>query len=265
MIAGAAAALAASQSRESTIVAGSSIGSATATCKHGRSALAGGFATPFDPSTSAGPVVRFASMPSGRRGMRAKAFNFKSEEGELDSFAYCGAHAPRIAFKRIQLFPNGYGTAVALCKRGSQAIGGGFGTNKFSASRGPRIIAFTSRRAGKRGWRVSGFTIGDQSGDAAGRLIAYAYCKATKARVVTRSKTVEASSNELETLDVKCPKHRKALSGGFDGHFGSAPSGLRATVAITSKRVAHGRAWRTDALDASQDPAPITGYVYCRR
>ena len=179
---------------------------------------------------------------------------------------YCGAHAPQIAVKRVQLLPGSYGTALARCPRGTQAIAGGFGVNKFGPGKGPRIIAFTSRRAGERKWRVGGFNIGSSSGSGvAGRLIAYAYCSSSRSRIVTRAKSAQVEQDSLATVDADCPADAKALSGGFDGHFGPGSSDLRASAALTSKRVDHGGAWRTEALGISSEPVMITGYVYCRR
>jgi hypothetical protein len=262
VIAGATVALGAVQKRAATSIPPQATGSATANCKHGQVALAAGFAAPgFDPSSGGGPAVRFGSRFAGKRGVKTLGFNFGNDESELESFAYCGKRArpPEVRSKRVQIAPNSFGSVVAKCPHGSQAIAGGFASNRG-------IIALTSRRAGKRGWKVGGATI-DDSGNPSGppRLTAYAYCKAPGPEIVTRSKDTTVSS-AFRTSTAKCPKHAKAVSGGFDGNVRRLGGQLTAAGALDSKRAAHGRAWTTSALSVSApNPATITTYAYCRR
>ena len=112
--------------------------------------VAGGFAAPgFNPTANNGPVFRFASMPAGKRGIKTAAFNFSDNPGELDSYAYCAkrAHVLRIKSKRVRLFPGSYGSVVARCPHGRQAVGGGFRTASFTMTQGAPIFTFTSKRA----------------------------------------------------------------------------------------------------------------------
>ena len=261
-IAGAAAALGAVQRRAATTLPAQATGSVTAKCRHGQVALAAGFASPgFDPAAGGGPVVRFDSMPAGKRGVTTTGFNFGNQAGELASFAYCGKRArpPQVKSKRVQVAPSRYGSVVARCPRGSQAIAGGFATNQS-------IITLTSKRAGKRGWKAAGVNI-NNSGNPSERaqLVAYAYCKAPGPKIVTRSRDATVS-NGFRTSSVKCPRNGKALSGGFDGHVSRAGNQLRAAGTLDSKRAAHGRAWTTSALSVSApNEATITTYAYCRR
>jgi hypothetical protein len=262
VIAGAAVATGAIQRRAATSIPPQAMGSATAKCKHGQVALAAGFASPgFDPSSGGGPAVRFDSMLAGKRAVKTTGFNFGNDPGELDSFAYCGKRArpPEVRSKRVQVDPNSFGSVVAKCPHGSQAIAGGFATNQT-------IVTLTSRRAAKRGWKVVGVNF-DGSGNPAGPawLTAYAYCKAPGPKIVTRSKDTTVSSG-IRTSSVKCPKHAKALSGGFDGHVSDAGGQLKAAGALDSKRAAHGRAWTTSALSTSApNEATLTTYAYCHR
>lgn len=261
MIAGATVALGAVQRRAATTVPPQATGSATAKCKHGQVALAVGFAAPdFDPNGSGGgPVARFASRFAGKRGVKTTGFNFGNNASELDSFAYCGKRArpPEVRSKRVQVNSNSFGSVVAKCPHGSQAIAGGFASNGG-------IIALTSKRAGKRGWKVGGASIGNPGGQS-GPLTAYAYCKDPGPKIVTRSKDTTVSS-AFRTSTAKCPKHSKAVSGGFDGNVRRSSGQLSAAGALDSKRAAHGRAWTTSALSVSApNPATITTYAYCRR
>jgi hypothetical protein len=260
------------QRRKETVISAQTAGSVTAKCKRGQSALAGGFATrAFEPTDEAGPVTRFTSRPVGKRAVKARAFNFgETDPGTLDSFAYCGKRArpPKIRSNRVQIAPTESDSVIARCPRGSKAIAGGFGTNPFSKDQGPEILTLTSKRAGKRAWKVAGFNIGEGSPSGPGWLTAYAYCKTPGPEVAKRSKQAKVPANGIRTLDVKCPNHRKALSGGFDGHYRTSPQRQpQAAAAISSKRLGHRRGWRTVALGVSEPPdqGTITAYVYCRR
>jgi hypothetical protein len=261
-ITGSAVALGAVQRRATTSVPAQATGSVTAKCKRGEVALAGGFASPgFNPSAGGGPVARFDSLPAGKRGVETSGFNFGNDPGELDSFAYCGrrAHPPRIRSNRVRVAPSSYGSVVARCPQGSKAIAGGFGTNQS-------VITLVSKRVGKRGWKVAGVNIND-SGNPSGpaKLIAYAYCKAPGPRILTRSKDATVSSG-FRTSKVSCPRHARALSGGFDGHVRRTGNQLTAAGALDSKQAAHGRAWTTSALSVSApNAATITTLVYCHR
>jgi hypothetical protein len=262
-IAGATVALGAVQRRATTMVSPEAKGSATAKCKHGQVALASGFASPgFNPGGGGGPVVRLDSTLAGKRAIKTVGFNF-SDTGarELESFAYCGKRArpPKVRSKHVQVAPSGFGSVVAKCPDGTQAIAGGFATNR-------RVITLTSKRSGVRGWKVVGVNI-TNSGNPGGpaRLTAYAYCKVHAPKLVTRSRNATVSSS-FRTTKVKCPRQAKALSGGFDGHISAVGGQLTAAGALDSKRAAHGRAWTTSALSVSApNQARITTYAYCRR
>lgn len=262
-------AMAAFPQRATTSIAAQTKGSATATCEPGQVALAAGFAAPgFDPTSQDGPLARFASMPSGNGSVTTKAFNFdQAGSGELDSFAYCGTRRrpPKIESNGVSVPPSGFGSVVAGCPMGSRAIGGGFGTDKFSKT-GPEIITLTSKRSGRRGWKVAGFNIVDDSGPGqAGTLTAYAYCKAPGPKLSTESRDATVSTG-LRSLDVKCPDGERVRSGGFDGHFTSTGREPSAAGALTSKRIDHGKGWSTSSISVSApNPATITTYAYCRR
>jgi hypothetical protein len=265
VIAGAAVAMGAVQKRATTTLPPQTMGSATAKCNHGQVALAAGFASPdFDPDNGGGPAVRFDSMFAGKRAVKTTGFNFSSTDpSELASFAYCGKRArpPEARSKRVQIAPNSFDSVVAKCAHGSQAIAGGFATNQ-GANQG--IITLTSRRSGRRGWKAGGVNIGSGNPSEAW-LTAYAYCKTPGPKIVTRSKDTTVS-NSYRTTNVKCPKHAKALSGGFDGNVSGSGGQLTASGALDSKRTAHGRAWSTSALSVSApNEATITTYAYCHR
>jgi len=128
-LSGAAVALGASSNQATTTVAPSSSGSATAKCKDGEVALAGGFAAPgWDPGTAnGGPVARFDSVPTpNQRGIKTAGFNFNDNQAQdLKSFAYCGKRArpPAVRSMSVQIQRNTFDSVKAECPDGSRAIG----------------------------------------------------------------------------------------------------------------------------------------------
>ena len=250
--------------RHSETIEPGRIGTATAKCPGDRSAVAGGFAAPgFNPNAGT-TIGRIGSRRIGQRQIQARAFNFGNQDGVLASFAYCARndHGLEVESETTRVQANSRGSAVAKCPRGTSAVGGGFGTYRFSPQQGPQLITLTSKRVDDRRWKTVGVNINDQNRP--GTLIAYAYCAAVPFDLVTRSREVEAPAGTTRTFDVSCGNGSQAFSGGFDGHVAVAaqPQG---TAAITSKRAQGGKVWRTSALSVFGNPSPVTAYAYCRR
>jgi hypothetical protein len=256
-------ALAGVQRRATTSVPPMGFGTAIAKCKHGQVALAGGFAAPgWDPHTAnGGPVARIDLVPTGARKISTTGFNFNQNDAqELDSFAYCATRArpPKVVSKDVVVALDSFDSVTAHCPNGSQAIAGGFGTDQS-------VITLTSKRSGKRGWKVTGVNSSGLNGSTGPQtLTAYAICKNPGAKLVTRSKDVTVSS-DLATTQVKCPNGDKALSGGFDGHVGIAGGQLRAAGVLDSTRAERGRGWTSSAISTmAPQEATATTYAYCR-
>jgi hypothetical protein len=258
-------AMALRSARQSTTIAGGTFGKARARCPGRRTAVSGGFAAPgFNPN--AGPTVaRLGSKSADKRGIETRALNFGNVSGDLVSFAYCALHdhGLRVKSATTRVEPSTKGSAVARCPRGTEAVGGGFGTWKFDPSQGPQVLTLTSKRTGERGWKVVGVNFPPNSGPGhAGTLVAHAYCEAARFKLVTRSKEVTPGPGALKTFDVPCPNGGRAFSGGFDGHV--QIQGNQATATITSRRAAGGHAWRSSALSIFGNPGSATAYAYCR-
>ena len=205
---------------------------------------------------------RLGSLPAGKRGVKTIGLNFNDTDAqELDSFAYCGKRKrpPTVASEDVQVALNSFESVEAQCPSGSQAIAGGFGTDQS-------VITLTSKRSGKRSWKVVGVNLPQLGGSSRpASLSAYAYCKSPGATLVTKSKDITVSS-DLESTSVECPNDGKALSGGFDGHVKDTGGQLSAAGALGSKRAMGGSAWTTSAISTSgSNPATITTYAYCRR
>ena len=176
----AAIAIGAGTARHGTAIPGMSRGSATAKCKPGTTAVAGGFASPgFDPSNNGNGVARVSSKLVGKHSVKTRGYNFGRQPADLVSLAYCVKHGRGLYVRSSKVFvgPGSAGSAVARCRPGTEAVGGGFGTPGFSTRNGPRVLTLTSRRAGRRKWRVEALNMrGDSSpgDDRPGALLAYA-------------------------------------------------------------------------------------------
>lgn len=264
--AGSSVAMALQRDRQSTTIAPGSFGTVVAKCRDGRTAVSGGFAAPgFDPGNADATIGRLGSQRVGKQGIQARAFNFGDQAGDLVSFAYCArrGHGLRVKSASTRVEPNTMGSAVAKCPRDTIAVGGGFGTYRFSADEGPQVLTLTSKRLAERRWKVVGVNFNAMR---SGTLIAHAYCAAAPFELVTRSKEVTPPPGEIETFDVRCPRETMTFAGGFDGHIQLQGNEPTATAAITSRRASGGRVWRTSALSVfGPDPGSATAYVYCRQ
>ena len=179
--------------------------------------------------------------------------------------------------------PRGVGTTTAECPRKKRALSGGFGTQGFSREQGPQVLALTSKKAGKRKWKVEGYNIpaendsgGGQPGGSGGgqgqpgTLYAYVYCVKKSMRLKTVKRTVDLPPNpgdspgEARSVDVRCPRKSTVMSAGFDGNLVLAAE-ARAGGAISSTRVGR-RAWHTEAVNISDSgTSKLTAYAYCKK
>jgi hypothetical protein len=265
---GSSVAMALRSDRESTTVAGGTFGTARAKCPGQRTAVSGGFAAPgFNPNS--GPTIgRLGSKSLDKRRIETRALNFSNTAGNLVSFAYCASHdhGLRVRSATTRVEPVTQGSVVARCPRGTEAVGGGFGTWKFDPSQGPEVLTLTSKRSGERGWKVVGVNFFTNGGPGhTGTLVAHAYCEAASFKLVKVSKEVTLSNGALQTFDVHCPRGTRAFSGGFDGHVKIQGNQSTATATITSRRTSGGRVWRSSALSAFGNSGKATAYAYCRK
>jgi hypothetical protein len=262
-------AIGAVRSKDRVTIPGQSLGSAIAKCPHGKRAVATGFESPdFVPGDDGGGVVRVTSKVTGNRTVKTRGFNFDREAKPFDSYAYCAKapHGVQIRSQRAFVSRSGAASTVATCGRRREAVGGGFSTPGFSKRDGPQVITLTSKRNGKRKWKVEGYNMGgdDNGGNGKpGALSAYVYCVKDGPKLVTRRRSTNAPKGHTKTFDVTCPRGTKALSGGFDGRI-TLTANASAAGAITSRRADGGRKWRTTALSIADKPARVTSYVYCK-
>ena len=240
-------AIGAVQRRAARTIPAQHAGSVTAKCKRGLTPVAGGFAAPgftLDRRHRPGLPLCFEAGRKARHKGGGVQLQRRPARARLLRLLREACPPPADQSKTGPALSGQLRLRGRRCPHGRQAVGGGFKTDNFTLTQGAPIFTFTSKRAGKRGWKAAGLNVGSPGGgNPAGRLTAYAYCQKGKPKVRVRSKTVQAPALSIRNVDVKCPHRRKALSGGFNGHYGISGGGLRVAAAITSKRGARARAW----------------------
>jgi hypothetical protein len=151
------------------------------------------------------------------------------------------------------------GAATAKCKKGSEAVSGGFDNPDFDpdfspVTPGAAIFNITSAREGKRKWSATG----ENSGTDPGELIAYAYCDKKEPGLKRKSKTVTIDGNATDSATAKCPKGSVAVSGGY-----GSEDLLPGFNPLASKRDGK-RKWTVRAYNFDfPASAELTVFVYC--
>jgi hypothetical protein len=169
--------------QSSAVVQPNSFGTATARCRRGQRAIAGGFASPeFDLAAVTG-VVALTSRKSGKRGWTVGGINANFDNGQqgtagtLTAIAYCAKGWPRLIERSQQasVGPDQLRTFDVSCPPGTKAVSGGFDGNigplgeQFTAT--GAVESFRMRKAA--GWTTSAVTVDD---DVSATITGYAYC-----------------------------------------------------------------------------------------
>jgi hypothetical protein len=245
----------------STTIAPDEKGAATAKCKRGSEAVSGGFENPgWDLLSMTDTAIwTYGSRRDGRRKVAALGVQDGTVSGNLIAFAYCDKDQPGL--KRTSA-----STAVAFlddesitakCKRGSEAVWGGFNDTAVQSADFP-ILPLGSSREGKRKWTASGVKFDDPS-----TLTVVAYCDKSEPGLKTRSRSTTIGHDQTGSATAKCRRGSKAVSGGF-----FAPGGFDLNTGseiyfYESHRVGK-RKWTASGLNQG-DPAKLTAYAYCEK
>ena len=130
--------------------------SATARCPAGTTAIAGGFRMGFGAGPDSPRLVPHISRRTGERRWTVAAANDGDAPGRFDTFAICAKRAPRLiqASRTKSLAAGATGAVSAACRRGTEAVSGGFRSPLRAVdSSAAGSFPFTSRRAKSRRWR----------------------------------------------------------------------------------------------------------------
>jgi hypothetical protein len=148
-------------------------------------------------------------------------------------------------------------SATARCPAGTRVLGGGY-TTSVPSPPSHWLDVYESRRAGARGWRVSGseYFAGSDT------LRAYAYCAAIRAKIRARSKRVAipATADATTVVQALCPKRNIAFSGGFS----TEPANATDSSFITGSVGAGKTRWVVDATRLTGVAGrSLSAYAYC--
>jgi hypothetical protein len=233
-------------------------GSVTAKCAKPTKVVSGGFDAPAFEAAEGPLTFALVSERTGRRTWTTSALNY-DEPGELVGYVYCSKTLPTLKVRSASktLGDDDDTSVSARCKKGGEAVSGGFVTGDFENE---ELQPYESRRTGKRRWTVSATNFGP----GANELTAIAYCAQHKLGL--KAKSAEDTTTEQGSLvfaEARCRKGTKAVSGGFSGVM---ELNDRQTVPFQSTRTGRSR-WSSAALagfvGGTGPTITWTTYVYC--
>jgi hypothetical protein len=251
------------KSKSATAAAGGGVAAPTAKCKRGTKAVSGGFESGFA-LTKANVIFPFESRGLGRSWTTA-GVNGGTAAGTLTSFAYCRDARLKDKSKSIDIagaVPGEIepGTVKAKCPKGTKAFSGGF-QGEFSGLSLPAsfVIAYASRKLGKRRWSVSGAGIGDVPAE----LTAHVKCGKGPA-LATRQATDEVGNGiiaDTEEIVARCKRSQRVVSGGFASSVPLGAAGL-----FYASRKQGKRNWLVEVeAGPSLEDVDVTAYAYCEK
>jgi hypothetical protein len=134
---------------------------------------------------------------------------------------------------------------TATCKRGQEAVAGGFFVD---ADAGQVLPTFESQREGKRGWTYRLYS-GVET-----EAAAYAYCDKSEPGLKVKSNSRQLEKSFVaEAVSARCGRGKEAVSGGFE-----AP--LTKLAAVASKRSGK-RRWEAQFI--GPPGVEVTAYALC--
>jgi hypothetical protein len=150
------------------------------------------------------------------------------------------------------------GTATAKCKRGTEAVSGGFNSPGFDGDLDDAAIwTYASKRIGDR--KVT--ALGTQDGNLSSDLVAYAYCDKREPGLRTKSASTPVDFLEDQSVTVKCPRGTEAIWGGFDNP--DVPSDEFPMLPLGSHREGKRKWTASGVLFNPNDPLTLTVFAYC--
>lgn len=243
-------------------VAPGSAGGVGANCGRDGKDVSAGFSMEVVPGPT-GPKL----FPYFASGLVAAA-NFGDAPGTVTAFVYCSSKQELLQShkkKRGTVAPGETGSVTAKCPRGKKVVVGGFESPEPLPGASPPefgIYPFVSKRAGKRGWKVSAY--GDvQGADPEDQfLTSEAFCYAGGPSLTTESKKTTVADGAVGSVKAKCPRGKQVASGGFKSTAeGSGASTSYARTFVSKK--AGKRGWKVEAFGEGNDPAPLKAFAYC--
>jgi hypothetical protein len=243
------------ESSESFSVDEDTTAEGVAPCKGNKRVVSGGFSAPawVEGDTVIQPVE---STRDGKHAWRFRAHNF-GPAGAATAYAYCGGGVGKLKAKSksATLDPDELDVVKAKCPRGSEAVAGGF---DMPDPEGPAdyTIVYSSKRGGKRAWKSKFF-----NGFLDPREVSTeVYCLKGKAGLKTRSKSIEQSEGDNDSVAAKCKRGRQLVSGGFAGEINDA---LNISSTVIASRRSSKRKWNVSGF-ADVGTPKLKAFAYCQ-
>ena len=226
------------------------VGSATAQCKRGTKAVSGGFEMPEFSAI-------FEAVRVGKRKWTVTGRTPGLEAGTLTTFVYCDKSRPRLKEKSSEVpFDSETTTAsaTAKCKRGSEAVSGGFSSDPQFP---PNAVAL--RRDGKRRWTASAINPGST-----GTFTAFVYCDKSEPGLKARSTTVAIGDFDPGSATTKCKRGTELVSGGFSSPEAMISGFPGPAVIVNASHREGKRGWTASGLGGAGGGS-LTVHAYCRK
>jgi hypothetical protein len=226
-----------------------------AECEGNKRVVSGGFSGPE--LVEGGPVILpVDSTREGRRGWRAREFNFGTAD-EATAYGYCGGGIGKLKAKSksATLGPDELAVVKAKCKRGGEAVAGGFDMPDPEGA-ADLVVVVSSKRGGKRAWKAKFFNGFLDSQEVTTEV----YCLKGKAGLKTKSKSVEQSPGESSSVAAKCKRGQQLLSGGFTSEFSDVKD--ISSLVFVSRRTGK-RKWEVSGFGQGGN-AKLKALAYCQ-
>ncbi len=260
LLEGASGALTGKSKRSAAILAGSDGGVRAQCPKRKGTMISGGFISdsPYGDGAES-TIAFFESRPSGKRAWRVSAANFDGDEETIRAKALCTREDPRITkrSKRVRIAPAGSKGFRVSCRRGEEAIAGGFGARGFTQNAGAELIATESRRKGTRRWRLAAY---NNDGTRGGAIEGFVQCADRRPRLVTHRLDGEAFDRAPVELKPRCEEGEELWSGGFVADF----QRFDPFAVIVADRSYPQRSGWVSRFVGYQTRGEVTAFAYCR-
>jgi hypothetical protein len=225
-----------------------------AKCKKGQEAVSGGFLDPID-FFGGHVVLPYDSTRASKRKWSHHALNVTIDDDRATVYAYCDPDQPHLKVKTATTTSDNRESSVtAQCRRGQEAVSGGFATDADDEF----VFPLGSKRVGKRGW-ISYFINGT---DDPVEFTSFAYCDKAEPGLKEKANTAVVESPNTDSVTAKCRRGRRVISGGFEAEFSLSESIF---PFINGSRRAGRRGWEVTAAVGMSEPAEITAYAYCEK
>jgi hypothetical protein len=260
LLAGSAGGLGGKSKRSAAIVAGSD-GGARAKCGGGKPHMvSGGFISdsPYSGDRQS-TIAFFDSHPSGSGAWRVRAANFDGAGERVRAKVLCSRQDPkaRTRTKKVRIAPAGDKRFRLGCRRGEEAIAGGFRAGGFAQDAGPELIATESRRKSRRKWRLAAY---NNSGTVGGAIEGFVRCAKRRPRLVSYRVNGDAFDRAPVELKPSCEPGEELWSGGFKADFQS----FDPFAAIIADRSYPRRKSWVSRFVGYQATGKVSAFAYCR-